>query len=434
VPVLGICYGLQVICRKYKGRIKAADHREYGFARLNIQENAIFKGITKQQTVWMSHGDKMASLPKNFSVIASTSNSKYAAIFGEKYNVYGVQFHPEVVHTKSGRAVLRNFIAICGARRNWTAEAYIERTVREIREEAGDKKVICGVSGGVDSTVAAALIYKAIGRQLTSVFVNNGVLRLKEEKKVIKMFKELKMPVRYVDEEAAFLKKLKGVSDPEKKRKIIGNYFIEVFDKEVKKLGKYDFLAQGTIYPDMIESVSVKGPSVTIKSHHNVGGLPAKMKLKLIEPLKYLFKDEVRKIGRTMGLPEHVLMRQPFPGPGLAVRVLGDITKEKLDVLRRADDIIVEEIKKAGLYHKIWQTFGVLLPVKTVGVMGDKRTYENALAVRAVNSKDAMTAEWVKLPYELLNILSSRIINEVKGINRVVFDISNKPTGTIEWE
>jgi len=373
-------------------------------------------------------------MPKNFEAAAFTSGSKYAVISHKKENIFAVQFHPEVVHTKNGKKIISNFAKICKAKRDWTAESYINTTIAEIRKEVGNKKVVCGVSGGVDSTVAAILINKAIGKQLVNVFVNNGLLRLNEEKRVMAMYKKLGLNVRYADAEEGFLKRLAGVAEPERKRKIIGNYFIEVFEKNIKKLGTFGYLAQGTLYPDLIESVSVKGPSVTIKSHHNVGGLPEKMNMKLVEPLKFLFKDEVREIGRKLGIPEEVLMRQPFPGPGLAVRLLGDITKDKLEILKRADDIIVEEIKKAGLYYTIWQTFGVLLPVKTVGVMGDKRTYENVLAIRAVHSRDGMTAEWVKLPYELLGTISSRVINEVKGINRVVYDISNKPPATIEWE
>jgi len=436
VPVLGICYGMQIVSRFFKGGVKGAAHREYGFAKLSVKKkDKFFTGLKSSETVWMSHGDRLTAMPRGFSVIAKTPNSAFAAIVNKKRGIYAVQFHPEVVHTKNGGKMLKNFaINICGAKRNWTAESYIKATVADIKKQVGKGKVLCGVSGGVDSTVASYLMHKAIGNKLVSVFVNNGVLRLNEEKRVLQMFKKLGMKIRYVDAEKEFLKKLKGVSDPEKKRKIIGNYFIKVFEKTAGSLGKFGFLGQGTLYPDVIESVSVKGPSVTIKSHHNVGGLPKRMKMQLIEPLKFLFKDEVREIGRKLKLPEDVLMRQPFPGPGLAVRILGDITKERLDILRRADDIIVREIKNAGLYHDIWQSFGVLLPVKTVGVMGDKRTYENVVALRAVNSKDGMTAEWVKLPYELLTTISSRIINEVKGVNRVVYDISNKPPGTIEWE
>jgi len=440
IPVLGICYGMQIISHYFGGKVegsgKNAEHREYGFAELKIAKPGKFlKGLGKNEVVWMSHGDKLAKIPEGFSVLARTKSSPYAAIGNKKGTIFGVQFHPEVVHTRNGKRVLENFaVRICGCRKNWTAESYITETVKAIREEAAGGKILCAVSGGVDSSVCAFLIHRAIGKQLVPVFVNNGVLRLGEEHRVLAMFKKLGMKINYIDAERGFLDRLSGVTDPERKRKIIGNYFIEVFEKFAKKTPGLKYLAQGTLYPDVIESVSVHGPSVTIKSHHNVGGLPEKMDLKLIEPLRFLFKDEVREIGRKMGMPEEVLMRQPFPGPGLAVRILGEITKERLNILKKADNIIVEEIKKAGLYHSIWQAFGVLLPVKTVGVMGDLRTYENVVALRAVHSKDGMTAEWVKLPYELLNIISSRIINEVKGVNRVVYDISNKPPATIEWE
>jgi GMP synthase (glutamine-hydrolysing) len=440
VPVMGICYGMQVIAHYFGGSVEgsrvSSAHREYGFAELKLKKPGKFlKGLKKKETVWMSHGDKLAKIPKGFYILADTQSSPYAVIGNRQGTVFGVQFHPEVAHTKKGKKILENFaVEICGCRRNWTAGSYIERTVAGIRKQAGGEKILCAVSGGVDSTVAAFLIHRAIGNKLVPVFVNNGVLRLNEEQRVIAMFKKLGMKINYVDAENAFLRRLAGVADPEKKRKIIGNYFIEVFEKFARKIGKFKFLAQGTLYPDVIESVSVKGPSVTIKSHHNVGGLPDIMNLKLIEPLRFLFKDEVREIGREMGIPEDVLMRQPFPGPGLAVRILGEITKERLNILKKADNIIVEEIKKAGFYHTIWQSFGVLLPIKTVGVMGDTRTYENVVALRAVHSKDGMTAEWVKLPYELLNSISSRVINEVKGVNRVVYDISNKPPATIEWE
>ncbi len=435
IPILGLCYGLQVIAEIFGGKVKSSQLREYGLAILKIKnKKSIFAGLKDKEKVWMSHGDKVIKIPKGFEVAGKTENSDYAAIVNEEKKIYGLQFHPEVIHTESGMKIFENFIKICKTKRNWVAETYINATIKEIREKVKDDKVLCAVSGGVDSTVTAFLINKAIGKKLICVFVNNGLLRLDEEKKVIKMFERVGINVHYINAEKIFLKKLKGVVDPEKKRKIIGNLFIKVFENYSKKIGKFKFLAQGTLYPDLIESVSVKGPSATIKSHHNVGGLPEKMKLKLIEPLKFLFKDEVRKIGERLGIPLEVLWRQPFPGPGLAVRVIGEVTKEKLDILRNADNIIIDEIKKAGYYNKVWQSFGVLLPVKTVGVMGDKRTYENVIALRVVYSKDGMTADWVNLPYELLNKISSRIINEVKGVNRVVYDISNKPPSTIEWE
>jgi len=436
VPVLGICYGLQVISKYYGGRVVKGDHREYGFTELKMmQPGMLLRGLSKKEIVWMSHGDKLLKKPEGFTTLAHTKNSEFAVVMNKKEKIWGIQFHPEVVHTKNGIEILKNFaVDICGAARNWTPESYIKSTIESIRGKTKDQKVLCAVSGGVDSTVASVLINKAIGKNLNCVFVNNGLLRLNEEKKVMAMFKKLGIKVDYLDEVDGFLTRLAGVADPEKKRKIIGNYFIEAFEKHASKIGTFNFLGQGTLYPDLIESVSVKGPSATIKSHHNVGGLPEKMKMKLIEPLRYLFKDEVRAIGKSLGIAKDVLWRQPFPGPGLAVRVLGEITKERLEILKKADDIIVDEIKKAGYYYTVWQTFGVLLPVKTVGVMGDLRTYENVIALRAVDSKDGMTAEWVKLPYELLNTISSRVINEVKGVNRVVYDISNKPPATIEWE
>ncbi len=435
IPILGLCYGLQIITEIFNGRVKSSHAREYGFAELYIlSKKSIFFGLKNKEKVWMSHGDKVIKMPSNFKVIGKTSNSDFAAIENTKKKIYGLQFHPEVIHTENGIKIFENFIKICGAERTWVPEAYIKNTVEEIKQIVKNDKVLCAVSGGVDSTVTAVLVNKAIGKNLICVFVNNGLLRLDEDKKVLKMFKKVGINVRYINAENLFLKKLKGVTDPEKKRKIIGNLFIKVFENYSKKIGRFKFLAQGTLYPDLIESVSVKGPSTTIKSHHNVGGLPKKMKLKLIEPLKSLFKDEVRKIGEKINIPYEVLWRQPFPGPGLAVRIIGEITKEKVNILRKADHIIIDEIKKAGYYDKIWQSFGVLLPIKTVGVMGDKRTYENVIAIRAVHSKDGMTADWVKLPCDLLNIISSRIINEVKGVNRVVYDISNKPPSTIEWE
>lgn len=440
IPVLGICYGMQVIAEYFGGRVigshKHSVHREYGFAELFIKDDTtLLKGLKKKEVVWMSHGDKLSKIPKGFKILGKTEKSPYAVLENKSKKIFAVQFHPEVVHTHNGRKILENFaIRICKCQRDWTPESYISRMIREIKQQTHGEKVLCAVSGGVDSTVTAILIYRAIGKKLVPVFVNNGLLRLNEEKRVLEMFKKVNIKINYINAEKGFLKELKNIVDPEEKRKKIGHYFIKIFENFAKKRGKFNFLAQGTLYPDLIESVSVKGPSATIKSHHNVGGLPEKMKLKLIEPLKYLFKDEVRIIGKKLGLTDDIVKRQPFPGPGLAVRILGEITKERLNILKKADNIIVDEIKKAGLYHKIWQTFGVLLPVKTVGVMGDKRTYENVIALRAVHSNDGMTAEWVKLPYDLLNRIASRIINEVKQVNRVVYDISNKPPATIEWE
>jgi GMP synthase (glutamine-hydrolysing) len=437
VPVLGICYGIQLISFLFQGGVEKSNKHEYGFAILNIKnKDLLFKNLPDSFQVWMSHGDKINKLPKGFEIVAYTDNSSFAAIRNLKSKIWGVQFHPEVVHTNYGKDILKNFcFEICQCLPNWNIGSFLNETVENIKNMVKTEKVICGLSGGVDSSVVAVLIHKAIGEQLTCIFVNNGVLRKNESEKVKKIFKDnFKINLLYVDAENIFLEKLKGVTDPEQKRKIIGNTFIEIFEKEAKKLGNVKFLAQGTLYPDVIESVSFKGPSATIKSHHNVGGLPEKMNLKLIEPLRELFKDEVRALGLELGMPEEIIYRQPFPGPGLAIRIIGEVTKERLDILREADDIILSEIKDAGLYREIWQSFGVLLPVKTVGVMGDERTYENVIAIRAVNSVDGMTADWVKLPYELLGKISNRIINEIRGVNRVVYDISSKPPATIEWE
>ena len=439
IPVLGICYGMQLISHLLGGRVFSSDKREYGRTEIQIlADKAIFEGFDTNQkkTVWMSHGDKIEQLPEGFEVLAKTDNTPYCAAADFTRRLYTVQFHPEVVHTQGGVQILRNFVfGICKCCANWDMGSFIQRQLKEIKEKVGDKNVILGLSGGVDSSVAAVLINKAIGHQLKCIFVNNGVLRLNEAEKVIDMFRNhFDVDLIYVDASERFLKKLKGVEDPEKKRKIIGHEFVEVFDEEAKKIKNVKFLSQGTLYPDVIESVSFKGPSDVIKSHHNVGGLPEKMNLELLEPFRELFKDEVREIGRELGIADEVINRQPFPGPWLAVRIIGEITKERLDILRAADDIVSSEIIAAGLYNKLWQSFAVLLPVKSVGVMGDERTYESVCAIRAVESQDAMTADWAKLPYDVLGRISSRIINEVKGINRVVYDISSKPPSTIEWE
>jgi len=436
VPMLGICYGMQLIAEQFGGKVKRSAHREYGLAHLNIRSKKSLFGNIKDTTVWMSHGDSLSKMPQGFNKIATTSNSPFAAIADPKRQIYGVQFHPEVKHTIQGKDILKNFVfGVCSAKADWTMHNFIEDELKRIKLTVGKGKVLCGLSGGVDSSVAAVLVHKAVGKQLTCVFVDNGVLRSGEKERVKKIFgRKFKNNLIVADASSRFLNKLAGVVDPERKRKIIGHEFIAVFDDEAKKLKKVDFLAQGTLYPDVIESVSVKGPSAVIKSHHNVGGLPAKMKMKLVEPLKFLFKDEVRELGRELAIPEEIINRQPFPGPGLAIRVLGEVTKERLEILRKADLIVEIEIRKAGLYDKLWQAFAVILPVKTVGVMGDARTYENVIALRIVESADAMTADWAKLPYELLGKISNRIINEVRGVNRVVYDISQKPPATIEWE
>ncbi|MDD5727389.1 MAG: glutamine-hydrolyzing GMP synthase [Victivallales bacterium] len=439
IPVLGICYGLQLLIHTLGGEVAPGRAREYGKAMMQIQDNSdLFAGLEGEIQVWMSHGDKVTKTPSgDFKVLATTSNTEYCAVRIPNRNIYGIQFHPEVVHTPQGSRIIKNFCHnICKCVGNWTIASFIERSVKEIRETVGDKRVILGLSGGVDSSVASALIFKAIGKQLTNIFVNNGLLRKNEAERVRKLFGDnFQMELVYVDATEQFMTKLAGVDDPETKRKIIGHEFVEVFDRAAASIKDADFLAQGTTYPDVIESVPIDGnPAAMIKSHHNVGGLPKAMKFKLLEPLSRLFKDEVREVGRQLGLPKDVVMRQPFPGPGLAVRHVGAVTTETLDVLRDADEIIVDEIKKAGLYYEIWQTFGVFLPVRTVGVMGDERTYDNVIALRAVESSDGMTADWVKLPYEILEIISNRIINEVRGVNRVVYDITSKPPGTIEWE
>lgn len=437
VPVLGICYGLQVMVTHFGGRVSKAPRREYGPADIRVSgANPLFTGLGAQVPVWMSHGDHAEALPKGFEIVAKTANAPYAAIANVARKLYAVQFHPEVHHTPRGKELLANFLfEICGEKPDWTMASFAEEQTRLVREQVGKEKVLLALSGGVDSSVAAALLHKALGKQLVCVFVNNGLLRAGEEERVRRVFGKAQGYVTHiVDARQRFLRKLKGVTDPERKRKIIGHEFIEVFQDFSKKFKSVKFLAQGTLYPDVIESVSVKGPSAVIKTHHNVGGLPEKMKMKLVEPLRFLFKDEVRALGKELGLPDEILFRQPFPGPGLAVRVLGDITEEKLRKTREADLIVEQEVRAAGLYHNLWQAFAVLLPINSVGVMGDERTYENAIAVRAVNSVDAMTADWARLPDDVLAKMSTRIINEVRGVNRVVYDISSKPPATIEWE
>lgn len=439
IPVLGICYGMQLTSYLLGGNVAPHTKREYGKAELIIDTTEdLFKGFASQDVlqVWMSHGDRIETLPKDFEVIGHSSNSPYAAMRNKNRRIFGVQFHPEVVHTPLGRTILDNFIYhICSCSPSWNMKSFIQQSVEEIRGLVGSKKVICGCSGGVDSTVAGVLIDKAIGQQLTCIFVNNGLLRKNEFETVSKLLREsFNINLLAVDSSERFLNNLAGVSDPETKRKIIGNEFISVFEEEAHKLGKIDFLAQGTLYPDVIESVSFKGPSATIKSHHNVGGLPEKMKLQLIEPFRELFKDEVRELGKELGIPDDLIYRQPFPGPGLAIRLLGPVNSTDLELLREADAIIIDEFKKSGMYRKVWQSFAVLLPIKTVGVMGDERTYEKVVVLRVVESVDGMTADWVKLPYDLLGTISNRIINEVKGVNRVTYDISSKPPSTIEWE
>lgn len=437
LPILGICYGMQLICHLFGGKVQKAAKKEFGQHEMDILKYCeLFDEIPNPTIVLMSHGDSVVCIPEGYDITAKSENTPFCAIKNEEKKVYGIQFHPEVVHTVEGSKILANFLfKIANVKADWNMENFIKTKIEEIKEQVGSDNVVLGLSGGVDSSVAAVLINKAIGKQLKCIFVNNGVLRLNEGQKIQDIFrKNFDIDLTYIDATDEFLDELKGVDNPEKKRKIIGHKFVEVFDREAKKIGGVKFLAQGTLYPDVIESVSFKGPSDVIKSHHNVGGLPEKMNLKLLEPLRELFKDEVRAIGRKMGMPDEIINRQPFPGPGLAVRIISDITREKIEILQKADDIVVGEIKKAGLYNKLWQSFAVLLPIKTVGVMGDERTYESVCAIRAVTSQDAMTADWAKIPYEVLETISSRIINEVRGINRVVYDISQKPPSTIEWE
>lgn len=438
IPVLGICYGMQFMVDTLGGNVKQARKREYGFAELEVtRQDALFQKIPPRSQVWMSHGDSISQLPPGFCVTAATDNTPIAAMADDRRRLYGLQFHPEVAHTSKGKQILHNFLfEVCGCKRSWTMKAFAREAVIEIRQKVQDRKVILGLSGGVDSSVTAMLIHKAIGANLTCIFVDNGLLRKNEALKLKKSFKaHLHINIRFVDASQPFLKALAKVTDPEKKRKIIGKVFMDVFEAEAKKIKGAEFLAQGTLYPDVIESRSAfGGPTAVIKSHHNVGGLPKRMKLKLVEPLQYLFKDEVRRLGAQLGLDPELVWRQPFPGPGLAIRILGAVTEERLKVLREVDAVLLEEIREAGYYRKLWQSFAVLLPIKSVGIMGDSRTYEDIVAIRAVTSKDAMTADWAKLPHRLLGRISNRIINEVRGVNRVVYDISSKPPSTIEWE
>ncbi len=436
VPVLGICYGLQLLSYFLGGKVEPSNRREYGAAQIKLLgESKLLAGLPPDFPVWMSHGDHVATAPPGFRVIAETDNALGAVENVEK-GIYGLQFHPEVAHTPDGKKILGNFVkSICGCSGDWSAASFINVTVDRIREQIGSGRAVCGLSGGVDSSVAAALVARAIDDRLTCIFVDNGLLRKDEFEKVLRTFDDYgKLNVKGVAAGERFLSALQDVADPERKRKIIGHEFIEVFQEEAAKLGKVDFLVQGTLYPDVIESQSVKGPSSVIKSHHNVGGLPEKMKLQLVEPLRELFKDEVRAVGRELGLPDRLIDRQPFPGPGLAVRILGPIDHNKVKLLQDADDIVREEVERAGLYHKLWQAFAVLLPIHTVGVMGDQRTYEQVVAIRAVESLDGMTADWARLPFDVLESISRRVISEVRGINRVVYDISSKPPSTIEWE
>ena len=440
IPILGICYGMQLIAQLLGGEVDRSEKREYGKARLTLnREGGLFRGLGAKGSrlvVWMSHGDSVKTLPPGFQVMAHSRNTPYAAITEPQRRIYGLQFHPEVVHTQRGLDLIKNFLfRVCGCSNLWTMESFLEQTSRSLRKRIGKGKVICALSGGVDSTVVALLLHKAIGDRLQCIFVNNGLLRKNEVSQVVNLFRyHFKIPLISVNAGGVFLKGLEGVTDPEDKRKRIGKQFIAIFEKEARKIGGVEYLAQGTLYPDVIESISSKGPSATIKSHHNVGGLPEKMKLKLVEPLRELFKDEVRQLGKVLELPEEIIKRQPFPGPGLAIRIIGEVNKERLEMLRAADEIVMSEIDRSRVFDRIWQSFAVLLPVKTVGVMGDERTYENVVALRVVGSQDGMTADWIRLPYKILERISNRIINEVKGVNRVVYDISSKPPSTIEWE
>jgi len=437
-PILGICYGLQVLAHRLGGEVDKSAKREFGRAEIIIEDkaNKLLQDIPPKSNVWMSHGDSLTKLPEGFHIIARTNNAPICAIANEEKLIYGVQFHPEVVHTESGRQILSNFVfEIAHARAEWNPRDFIEKTVEEIKEKVGDKTVICALSGGVDSAVAAVLVHRAIGKQLKCIHIDNGLMRRGESAEVVHTFRDhFGIDLDFRDASDLFLERLAGVSEPEQKRKIIGKAFIDVLAEEAQKFSQATYLVQGTIYPDVIESLSFKGPSAVIKSHHNVGGLPEIMDLKLIEPLRELFKDEVRNVGRALGIPEHFIDRHPFPGPGLAIRVIGEITREKLELLRSADAIFIEELRTSGLYHATWQAFAVILPVQTVGVMGDERTYESVVAIRAVTSVDGMTADWARLPHEFLAHVSNRIANEVRGLSRVVYDISSKPPATIEWE
>ena len=436
VPVLGICYGMQLMAYALGGDVAPAPHREFGLATIRVIPDApLFTAVPNELRVWASHGDFVKAPPAGFNITATSANAPVAAMDAAERGLYALLFHPEVAHTDFGLEILRNFAyGVCGCTGDWTMKSFVHEATERIREQVGDGRVVCGLSGGVDSTVAALLIHRAIGDRLTCIFVDNGVMRQDEGEQIERRFARLKLPLVFADAADLFLTRLTGITDPEQKRKTIGATFIDVFEDEATKLGSFDFLGQGTLYPDVIESVSVVGPSAAIKSHHNVGGLPERMRFKLVEPLRLLFKDEVRRVGEELGLDEEFVWRQPFPGPGLAVRILGEVTHSRLNLLRRADHIVSEEVKKAGWYKRLWQSFAVLLPVQSVGVMGDARTYEYTIAIRAVESKDGMTADWARLPHDLLATISSRIVNEVKGINRVVYDISSKPPSTIEWE
>jgi GMP synthase (glutamine-hydrolysing) len=436
-PILGICYGAQYLSHCFGGEVLPSKHREYGRAKLQIThpESALFKGVSSETQVWMSHGDTIARIPANYTILASTPDVKIGAYQIEGEPTFGLQFHPEVFHTTEGQDILRNFVIdFCKCKADWTPASFVDSTVNQLKEQLADDRVVLGLSGGVDSSVAAMLLHKAIGKNLSCIFVDNGLLRKNEYEKVLESYIHMGLNVIGINARKKFIDELKGVSEPEKKRKIIGRVFIEVFDQEAHKISNVKWLAQGTIYPDVIESVSVNGPSATIKSHHNVGGLPDKMQLKIVEPLRLLFKDEVRRVGTAVGLSSNILNRHPFPGPGLAIRIIGDITEDKLNLLKDVDDIFIEGLKEHGLYDKVWQALAVLLPVQSVGVMGDERTYENVVSLRAVTSTDGMTADWAQLPYDFLATISNQIINNVKGVNRVVYDISSKPPATIEWE